>query len=57
MEAKKNNRSIVEGLRHIGKEKNKNLFLKIYAQRRGKNKDWSDVRAETLPIDKSDIRN
>jgi hypothetical protein len=52
MEANKNNRSIVEGLRHIGKEKNKNLFLKIYAQMRGKNKDWSDVRAETLPIDK-----
>jgi len=55
MEAKKINRSIVEGLRHIGKEKNQNLFLKLYAQKRGKQKDWSDVRAETYPSDKSDI--
>ena len=39
------------------RDKASTVFLKLYAKRRGKYKGWSDVRAETLPIDKSDIRN
>ena len=37
-------------------EKSVVVFLKMYAKRRGKYKGWSDVRAETLPSDKADIR-
>ena len=57
METKKIDRSIVESLRHIKKESLPNTFLKLYAKRRGKYTGWSDVRAETLPIDKPDIIN
>jgi hypothetical protein len=55
METKKIDRSIVESLRHIKKESLPNAFLKLYAKRRGKYKGWSDVRAETLPSDKSQV--
>ena len=33
------------------------VFLKLLAKQKSKRKNWSDVRAETLPSDKSDIRN
>ena len=33
------------------------VFLKLLAKQKSKHRDWSDVRAETLPSDKSDIGN
>jgi len=36
-------------------KKLKEVFLKLLAKQKSKHKDWSDVRAETLPSDKSEI--
>ena len=41
----------------IVKQKAKEVFLKLLAKQKSKHKDWSDVRSQTLPSDKSDIRN
>ena len=38
------------------KDKANTVFLKLLAKQKSKRRDWSDVRAETLPSDKSDIR-
>jgi hypothetical protein len=38
-------------------KKLKEIFLRLLAKQKSKHRDWSDVRAETLPSDKPDIRN
>jgi hypothetical protein len=47
----KNNQSIKD---HNNEQRDKatTVFLKLYAKRKGKHKEWSDVRAETYPIAK-----
>jgi hypothetical protein len=47
----KNNPSVKD---HNNEQRDKanTVFLKLYAKRRGKYKDWSDVRAETYPVTK-----
>jgi len=56
MKTTNNNRSIFKPMEQKPKDKANTVFLKLYAKRRGKYKGWSDVRAETLPSDKLDIR-
>ena len=43
--------------KHRKQDKANTVFLKLLAKQKSKRRDWSDVRAETLPSDKSDIRN
>jgi hypothetical protein len=51
------NQSVFEKLDHKHRPKSELVFLKLIAKQKSKRRDWSDVRAETLPSDKSDIRN
>jgi len=52
------NYSLDEILRDTKHNKKANtVFLKLLAKQKSKHRDWSDVRAETLPSDKSDLRN
>ena len=52
------NNSIIENLRDTKHNKKlKEVFLRLLAKQKSKRRDWSDVRAETLQSDKSDIRN
>jgi len=39
------------------KNNNDKTMEEILREQKSKHRDWSDVRAETLPSDKSDIRN
>ena len=57
MKTTNTNKSQKDSLKPTGKDKATTVFTKLYAKRRGKYKSWSDVRAETLPSDKTDIRN
>ena len=53
-----NDKTMEEILRDTKHNKKlKEVFLKLLAKQKSKHRDWSDVRAETLPSDKSDIRN
>ena len=36
-------------------EKAKEVFLKLLAKQKSKHKDWSDVRSETFPSDRSEV--
>jgi len=52
------NKTLEENIRDTKHNKKaKEVFLKLLAKQKSKNKDWSDVRAVTLPSDKSEIRN
>jgi hypothetical protein len=51
------NKTLEENLRDTKHNKKANtVFLKLLAKQKSKRRDWSDVRAETLPSDKSDVR-
>jgi|GEM_PF-5433070 len=53
-----NDKTMEDNLRDTKHNKKANtVFLKLLAKQKSKRRDWSDVRAETLPSDKSDIRN
>jgi len=56
MKTTNNNRSIFKPMEQKQKDKANTVFLKLLAKQKSKRRDWSDVRAETLPSDKSDIR-
>ena len=46
------NKTLEENLRDTKHNKKANtVFLKLLAKQKSKHKDWSDVRAETLPIE------
>ena len=50
------NKSIDENLRDTQHNKKiKEIFLRLLAKQKSKHRDWGDVRAETLPSDKSQI--
>ena len=52
------NKTLEENLRDTKHNKKANtVFLKLLAKNRCKANPWGVVRSETLPIDKSDIRN
>jgi hypothetical protein len=52
------NKTLEENIRDTKHNKKaKEVFLKLLGKQKSKYKGWSDVRSETLPIDKSDIRN
>ena len=57
MKQKNMDKSIFDIIENKPKDKANTVFLKLLAKRRGKYEGWSDVRAETLPSDKTDIRN
>ena len=50
----KNNPSVKD---HNNEQRDKatTVFTKLYAKRKGKYKDWSEARSETLPSDKLDM--
>ena len=57
MKQSNKNNSLEEILRDTKHNKKANtVFLKLLAKQKSKRRNWSDVRAETLPSDKSDIR-
>ena len=41
----------LDDLRRKPKDKANTVFLKLYAKRKGKYKGWSEVSAETYPIE------
>ena len=50
------NNSFAEILRDTQHNKKlKEVFLKLLAKQKSKRRDWSDVRAETLPSDKFEV--
>ena len=57
MKTTNTNKSQKDILKSTGKDKANTVFLKLLAKQKSKRRDWSDVRAETLPSDKSDMRN
>ena len=48
---------IFDRIEHKQKDKANTVFIKLLAKNRRKANPWGVVRSETLPIDKSDIRN
>lgn len=52
---KKNKTSKSDVDQKDNRDKATTVFLKLLAKQKSKHRDWSDVRSETLPSDKSDI--
>ena len=52
-----NNQSVFKPIEKKEKDKANTVFLKLLAKQKSKRRDWSDVRAETLPSDKLDTIN
>ena len=50
------NQSVFKPMERKQKDKANTVFLKLLAKQKSKRNNWSDVRAETLPSDKSDLR-
>ncbi len=44
-------KDLLNDLRRKPKDKANTVFLKLYAKRRGKYKDWNSLNAETYPKD------
>jgi len=52
-----NDKTMEEILRDTQHNKKlKEIFLRLLAKQKSKHRDWSDVRSETLPIDKSEVK-
>jgi len=57
MKTTNTNQSVFKPMEHKQKDKANLVFLRLLSKQKSKHRDWSDVRAETLPSEKSDIRN
>ncbi len=52
MEQTNNNQSVFKPMERKQKDKANTVFLRLISKQKSKRRDWSDVRAETLPITK-----